>query len=420
VNAGVVSGLRGADGTASHATALRAMFDSVVIISPFVWQDMLQTTDEIALEMARCLPVVLIEPPPRWNMGSEQFRGRRLLANLFGARTHSPQDGLTVFHGYSLPGGRYAPVREWNRRRNAAAIRSLLRQLGFGRPLLWHSFPYGTEELMDAVRPKRFVYHCLDYTDQEEEAALVRRADVVFAVSDVLVRRHRALNPHTFLLPNGVNLKMFSAEAALGRPRPPDLPTAGRLIGYIGKIVCYLDIELLLKVARSFPRDYLILIGPVMTNETAPRKAQADAWRTLASLPNVRALGFRPPSQLAPYIHAFDACVIANLPHRFNMERDPLKFYQYLAMGKPVVTTPVSAAQCHRGLCYLADSADSFMDGVARALGEADAVGSEALRRARMTVARQHSWESLVAGAYRIVLERGAREDPTCVASRPA
>jgi len=380
-------------------------FDSIVIISPFFWNfhdDMWQTTHQIAREFTRYAPTVFVEPSALWNFGSAEFRVHRLFHSLFGSRTRSPQRNLTVFHQRSLPLGRWKFVRDFDLARNARCLRGLLKSLEFRRTLLWHSFPYWSEALTEAADHTLFIYHCLDHSTREEEVRLIRRADVVFCVSQTLVEKHKLVNPHTYLLPNGVDLSLFDSRRAAETPRPVDLPTNGRVLGFLGYVNYHLDIELLLQIAKAFPDDHLIIVGRIPTNETAPQGKEKEALAALRSQPNVRILGFKPTQQLPMYLHAFDVCLIPFLRNPFNRECDPLKFYQYVAMGKPVVSTPVVVAERYREICYLADSPEEFIAQTSNALGEGN---SEALRQARLSVAQAHSWESLVAEACKIIKE---------------
>ena len=387
--------------------APQKLFDSTVIFSPFFWNfrdDMWQTTHHIAREFSRTVPTILVEPPVQWNPGSAEFRAHRLIRSVVGARTRSPLLKLTVFHRRGLPLGGLNFVRSFDLARNAHALNLVLKHLGFRRTLLWHSFPYWSEPLVEAINHLTFVYHCLDHCEREEERRLVRRADAVFCVSDTLLERHRQINPNTHLLPNGVDLRLFDACRAAEGHRPADLPKVGRLLGFLGYVNYHLDVELLLHVAKAFPRDYVIVVGRIPKNQTVPQGKQREALADLHSQPNVRILGFKPTPELPLYLNAFDVCLIPFLKNQFNRECDPLKFYQYIAMGKPVVSTPVVVAERYHHICYVAESHDDFIAQIARALREGD---PEAHRRARLAVAQAHSWESLVAQACRVLSSSG-------------
>lgn len=388
------------------ATARQADFDGAVVLSPFFWNfrdDMWQTTHHVARQLAARIPTLFVEPPVQWNPHSAEFRWHRLAANLFAPRLRAADERLNVLGRRSLPLGRLGAIEGVETRATAGALRRMVRQLGWRRILLWHSFPYNSLPLLDAIESDFHAYHCLDYSPREEERTLVARADAVFCVSPTLVEKYRAQGRAVCLLPNGVDLSLFDPERAALEPRPRDLPSSGRIIGFLGYVNYHVDLELVASVARAFSRDTVVLVGRVPTGHTAPQGAQLGALESLRALPNVRILGFRPTEQLPAYLHAFDACLIPFLRNRFNAECDPLKFYQYLAMGKPIVSTPVAVASAHPRVCRVARTRQEFLEAVAESLSRPE---DSPEREARRDVARAHGWPALVDAAWRTIDER--------------
>lgn len=387
------------------------MFDSVVILSPFHWNfgdDLVQTTDHLAREFSRICPTVLVEPPLQWNPRSPHFRTNRILRGVFGPRTWVPYENVTVFRRRSFPLGRIGGVRAMDLRRNAEDLHNFLRASGFRKTLLWNCFPYWSEPFIDTLNPRSMVYHCLDHTSQEEEGRIVRRADMVFCVSDQLVEKHRKLNANTHLMSNGVDLQLFSAANSTIKERPRDLPTAAPLIGFAGGMHSHLDYELLVKVARTFPEANLILIGYVSRGAAGPQGAQLRALENLRSLRNVKLLGFKNVKELPAYYAAFDVCLIPLRQDEFGRECDPSKFYQYAAMGKPVVTTSTSVAQRHRELCYVADQHHDFVDCINEALREPPLTD---LRARRMRMAADYNWSAIVSQNWQRLLISGTANE---------
>jgi glycosyltransferase involved in cell wall biosynthesis len=377
--------------------------DGAVVLSPFFWNfrdDMWQTTHHVARALAARVPTILAEPPVQWNPRNAEFRLHRIANGILGRRMRQAGDGLMVYGRRGFPFGRIGELRRVQAERNARALRGVLDEIGWRRILLWHSFPYDSEVLVEAIDPEVFVYHCLDDSPREEERRLVGLADVVFGVSRTIVDKYRARNPRTFLLPNGVDLALFDPERAALAPRPRDLPSGGRILGFLGYVNYHVDLELLLKIARAFPRDHVVLVGRVPSGHTAPEGRQQAALEILGSLPNVRILGFKPTAQLPAYLHAFDVCLIPFLRNRFNQQCDPLKFYQYVAMGKPVVSTPVTVAREYPEACSVAESDEEFIAAIADALNRREGAREMEARRA---VAQAHSWPALIDGAWRIV-----------------
>jgi glycosyltransferase involved in cell wall biosynthesis len=375
-------------------------FDSVVIISPFAWSSrdgLPGSTHHIAREFARALPTVFVEPPIAWDPRSEHWRAAGFWSATVGAQAHSPAPTLVIFHRRSLPLGRLPVLRNLDLVRNIRALRRLLHDRGFRRPLVWHSFPYDSERLLEAIDSKCLVYHCLDRTAQvQEEARIVKRADAVFCVSETLVAKHKLLNPQTYLLPNGIDLGVFDRDRATRSRRPADLPASGRVIGFVGQINYHLDIELLLEVAEHYSDATLMVIGKLSTRETAPTPRQLDALDRLRRRDNVRLVGFKRPGTLPAYIHAFDVCLIPFLEDPYNQERDPLKFYEYASLGKPIITTDVPVAWRYPNLCYRASTHAHFIELISRAFEESRSAEHE---RARLALVRSHGWASLLTNA---------------------
>jgi glycosyltransferase involved in cell wall biosynthesis len=236
---------------------------------------------------------------------------------------------------------------------------------------------------------------------------LVREADAVFCVSETLVEKHRKLNPNVFLLPNGVDLKLFDLQRASSEPRPRDLPTDRPVLGFVGSLNNHVDFELVMRVAEAFPSCSVVLVGLVVKQyESGIGAGGTELFRRLGQMPNVRILGFKPTAEVPLYMAAFDVCLIPFRQNAFNEACDPLKFYQYSAMGKPIVTTSVKVAYRHRSLCYLAESHDDFITCISKALNER---ASDTLARQRMALAEAHAWPLIVARACRQLEELGNR-----------
>jgi glycosyltransferase involved in cell wall biosynthesis len=385
--------------------------DGAVVLSPFFWNfrdDMWQTTHHVARALAARVPTLLVEPPVQWNPQNAEFRLHRIANGLAGPRMRRASAGLDVFGRRGFPPGRVGALRRFQTFGNARALRRVLDEMGWRNVLLWHSFPYDSEPFVEAIDRSLFVYHCLDDSPREEERRLIDRADAVFCVSQTIVDKYKVRNPRTFLLPNGVDLELFSPGRAAAAPRPVDLPKSGQILGFLGYVNYHVDIELLVRVARAFPQDHVVLVGRVPSGHTAPEGPQRAALEMLGSLPNVRILGFKPTAELPAYLHAFDVCLIPFLRNRFNQQCDPLKFYQYLAMEKPVVSTPVTVARRYPDACRLAESDEEFIAAIAEALACGD---GQREREARRAVAHAHSWPVLMDGALRIA-EGIRRERP--------
>jgi glycosyltransferase involved in cell wall biosynthesis len=374
--------------------SLRARgFDSVLFLSPFLWDGIWQTTHYFAAHLSKQLPVVFVEPPPVWNPSDRNFRLGRLAVTRGRRRlTHDGQ--ITLLAPRSLPLGRWRTIRRLQDGIYARQAASLLKDHELRRPLLWLSYYEGVVEHRRLLGEPPYVYHSLDYFDNDEARELTARASLVLAVSEPLKARHQAINPNTHLLPNGVALDWLDDDRRVA----VDLGGERRKLGFVGTLSRHVDFALLVRVADAFPEQELVVVGPIVSELMA---GQREALARLRTRRNVRLLGFRPPRDVFGYIRAFDVCLMPFVPDDWIAHSDPSKFYQYLALGKPVVTTPLPAADRYHHLCYPASSHDEFVRQIERALDRSDLT----LAAERRRVARDHDWRNQVASATRIVEE---------------
>ncbi len=293
-------------------------------------------------------------------------------------------------------------VNRWHERRQ---LRKAMRRLDFGPPVLWMN-PYYSVHLPGRMNESLSVYDVGDdwtsftaSTDRErrqivrEDDGLTARADVVIVVSEKLAAMKRAAAGVMHHIPNGVYVERYAGVAegsipphpmADGWPRP--------VLGYTGTVHAdRVDLDLVVRLARAFPGGTVALVGPVMLPDADRRRLEAE--------PNVRLPGPAKFEEMPAVLAAFDACVV---PHRvtpFTNSLSPLKLYEYLASGRPTVSTPVSGFCDHPESVYLA-GAEGFVEAVKAALIEPP--GAPA---ARVAVAAEHSWAARLADIERAVAE---------------
>lgn len=256
------------------------------------------------------------------------------------------------------------------------------RRMTFCSPILWLTLPSAVKAL-GIFREKAVVYYCGDdFRSMRNidpalvmrwEDELARKADLVLAPSRVTAARFP--REKTVFVPHGVDFELFST------PTPParDLPLGKPTVGFYGALADWIDLELLIGVARRLPDHRFVLIGPILV----------DA-RKLLTEPNVYYLGPRPHEELPSYVQHW---TVSLLPFRRNLQIracNPLKLREYLAAGSPVVATDFPALDGYRDLVDVADGADDFAAAVAL---RSRFDGSEERARRRDRV-RGESWES--------------------------
>ncbi len=238
---------------------------------------------------------------------------------------------------------------------------------------------------------RRTIYDCVDrhsaYPGQIDprvvdgmEEDLVRRAGTVFTTAQGLFDRLSPWNPRTYLIPNGVDYGLFSAVADL-------VPKADRPItfGFVGMLQECIDYECIRSVSRAFPEGRVVLVGRALPG------VELD-W--IEEHPNIELRGLVPQHELPRILGEFHVCLNVFAPGKLSEDVSPLKFYEYLATGKPVVSTPVPLQIWDYADCiYLADNAEEFVEKCREAAGEApgDPKSTERMRRAKAC-----SWEERI------------------------
>lgn len=245
----------------------------------------------------------------------------------------------------------------------------------------------------DAAR----IYHCVDaYAENPGvdsafvdslERRLLAGVDAVWAVSPPLYDRLAALHSAVRLAPNVADTDAF--EAAAGAPAPADIDAIPRpRILYLGNLASYkIDIGLIGRLARRRPDWHWVIVGAVGRGDPS---TEIEDLRALA---NIHLLGERTRVEAPTYAAASDLCILPLRRNRSTESSHPLKIFEYLASGRPVVATPIPAladlmAAGH--VCAAEDDA-SWIDSISKSLCEG-AQGA-ATRRAE---ARRHGWRTRI------------------------
>lgn len=300
------------------------------------------------------------------------------------------------------------PVRFWKKtqlvnRFHAAHIRLALKRIGCVNPVL---LLYTPEELELAKLLPRvaIVYWTGDEVTLPGEQHLLDSADLVLGVStETVIQKRTMTSAAVFQTSTGVPFEMFY-KFFRTQSIPADLRHLPRpIIGYGGTITgTRIDLTLLDYLASVNRNASFVFVGPL----------HDDARSFVGARENVHYLGCKRYEDWPMYINAFDVCIVPYLLNRFNSGSNPLKVYEYLALGKSVVATPVPAIVELSPVVTIANTPSAFNDAVRLALSEEP---SSATLQARLDVARRHSTASIATRMLEI-LSRGDQVDRSSAA----
>jgi len=322
-------------------------------------------------------------------------RDLRRIARRFarGLKPLREVDGLYVLSPLVLPLHSNKLVRRVNAELLPRSVSGAVTKLGLCEPLLW-SFVPQAEILIDRLQPSQVLYYIDDdhaakagidaasFLAAEERFA--RRADVVLASAPELVTRMRTLNDNVHYAPNVADTGLF-AQAL--EPGPVDAQLAelpGPRVVFVGAILAAkIDIHLMVNLARLRPQWTFAFIGPIGPGD--PRTNVDELRRQ----PNVHLLGHRPYERLPEVLRGADAALVPYLLDGEMRSVFPMKIYEYLAAGRPVVSTPLDTLIDVPDVVK-AVTAEEF----AARLEEVIEQDTPEARSARSLRAQAHSWES--------------------------
>jgi glycosyltransferase involved in cell wall biosynthesis len=218
------------------------------------------------------------------------------------------------------------------------------------------------------------------------ERHLIDIASTTFVTAEKLEERLRTIAPgHPVVrVPNGVDFEWFQERAAR-QGSPPDIQeTSHPVAGYVGVLRAWFDYDLVGHLARTMPDVSFIMVGPL---DFEFRNSH------LRAIPNLRWIGRREYAEMPRYISAFDVCLIPFLTGKVSQTTNPVKVFEYFALGKPVVSTPMHELLPFRndGLLRFAGGQEEFASAIRDSLTEPPGE----LPERRRDVARRHSWRAL-------------------------
>jgi len=284
----------------------------------------------------------------------------------------------------------------------------------FTAPVQWFYTPMPAPTMLGGFGERAVVYDCMDELSKfrfaprelvERERLLMSRADVVFTGGHKLWRSKSRLHGNVHFFGCGVDSAHFAKARLSDTPTPADLADVDApVLGYYGVIDERVDYALVRALAEANPDCVVAMVGPVVKVDP----------RDLPQAPNIRWLGQKTYAELPSYAKAFDVCLMPFALNEATEYINPTKTLEYMAAGKPIVSTPIADVLHHFApVVAIGDTPEAFTRAVRAALEAPD----PALIARGIGMAKDNTWEAIVARMQSIIADAIATHAETSVAA---
>lgn len=243
----------------------------------------------------------------------------------------------------------------------ATQVKPVIKSTKLRSPIIWTSLPTAVD-VADSIDHAALVYYCGDDFSSlagvdhkivcKHEQKLVEKANLIIAASDKLAAKFPIEKTKT--LPHGVDYPLFATPTYRAR----DLIDDGRPIaGFYGSVSHWLDLNLLAKTVARLPNWNFVFIGKIVVDVSI-----------LNSYENVTFLGERRHDQLPSYVQHWTASLLPFIDNSQIQNCNPLKLREYIAAGRPVISTPFPALRPYQDFVSTVNNVDEMVDALTNSL----------------------------------------------------
>jgi glycosyltransferase involved in cell wall biosynthesis len=262
--------------------------------------------------------------------------------------------------------------------------------------VLWFQTPMSVVHT-EQLTPVATVYDCMDELSafagappqlRANERALLARTDLVFTGGRALYEHKRREHPSVHAFPSSVDVAHFSSARRDVTEPADQRAIPGPKIGFYGVVDERMDVDLLGTIANMRPDWSFVVIGPVV---------KIDPTR-LPDPPNLHYLGSRDYDELPAYLHGWDVAIMPFAINDATRFISPTKTPEYLAGGKPVVSTRIRDVERPWGdleLVRIADTPETFVRAIEAAMAEDAAARTARVDRFLGTMSWDSTWEQM-------------------------
>jgi glycosyltransferase involved in cell wall biosynthesis len=319
-------------------------------------------------------------------------------------------DNLMVYVPFGLPTFkmRFSPAVYLNKILEHILVSGKIKKLKIQNPILWLYHPRYIWTI-GKIKEELIVYDCMDdftsllspYEDRErnarDERELLKSADMVFAGGHTIADLKKNSREDIYVFPSAVETDHFKKALIANTEIPDDIKQIPHpILGYWGAIDERIDHRLLENLALRHPDWSIVLLGPIVTQKIKDLPY-------LDKLKNVFWLGPKDYSLLPNYAKAFDICLNPFVLTREGKHLSPTKTLEYLATGKPIISTPIpDVVRFYDGVVNIAKGVEEFEMAIKRCMEE----DNESLKQKRIDFAENKTWENTVRKMEKLILNK--------------
>jgi len=389
-----------------------------IFITQTRWDDVSSTSLSLAHEIAKSHRVFLIDKPftykdafVKLNTKELNFRLDSYIKgiNRYRKLENFPTNFTLVIPNLALPinwlpkGMIYNFFLNQNHKMLLNFIQEICTKYKINKYILFNSFnPYYSFCFHNIIKPELAIYQSVDNIGSSTylskhgeylELKISKEADLLLTTSKEINNKFISLGFPALYLPNAANIELFKEYYFLNSTRPKELESILKpIIGYIGTVDERFDFELLEKLSIENPDKEIVLIGP--------QKRESKNFN-FKNFRNITTINSKPLNQLPLYLKYFNCGIIPFKKTDFTKSIYPLKINEYLAGGKPVVTTSFSTeiTDNFSKVAYVASTHQEFTDLVNLAIKE----NSTEKEIERIQFAEKNSWRNRVQELFEII-----------------
>jgi len=377
---------------------------NIVMLSLMKFDGEFESTNyTIAKYLAKNNKVFWVDNPYTWKdyfngKGTAKFNIRKPHFSLFGSgviKTDNPDLNVIICPPLAsinfLPEGKlYRAALKLNQLLIINRIKKVLKRFGVTDYIYINSYNFNFPDVGDSLKPQLKAYHCVDPLIGDfslrhgriSEDYIVKTSDVVICTSKQLYTEKKQLNPDTYFVPNAADISHSQQALNADTPVHPEIARIKKpVLGYFGNIERRIDYDLIREVAAQNADKSFVFAGP-------QEKQFIPEW--FYDTTNIYLTGRMPYEQLPSVLKGFDIALLPFKKDEVSRTIFPLKLFEYLGAGKPVVSTDFNPdlQEFTGNTVAYCTTADEFTKAINNALEN----GEQALAE-RLAIAANNTWE---------------------------